>query len=422
MRMLTFAIPFLLATTLSGQLQVTIAVEPQSDLPGILPSLRVTVRNNGSVPAVVPDPVALWVTPATGDGFYAESGRYAESRTERLDREPEEQAITVAPGTSRDLTFWAAPWFAADKRLEVPGRYRLRLLLGSDLDDKNDPDVFHHPPRPARPAPMPSNEVTYAVLEPTGEDAVVWNRIRQTGSGCSQPLAAEIWHSHPTSRYAAYCVPEVPGTDYAAAIAYYKAAIEKKPNPPTVDRYQLRVAHFELGRMHDAISADSIDAAVAASDRARVILTALARDAASSSIRSQAAEKLLTYVWTREQMQHMIDVRKGIGPKEVIPSASCVETRANGKNFVWFGYTNETKHSITVPIGPENRFTPPPFDRSQPTVFPATIRQLAFAVAADTPHLTWHIQKRQFQVKVSEVAPCPANLHELWEQEKQWQQ
>ncbi len=118
----------------------------------------------------------------------------------------------------------------------------------------------------------------------------------------------------------------------------------------------------------------------------------------------------------------MIDVRKGIGPEEVIPVASCVETRSGGKKFVWFGYANETRKAITVPIGAENKFTPPPFNRSQPTVFPPTLRQLAFAVAADTPHLTWHIQKRQFQVKVSEVEPCPANLQELVAQKEEYQQ
>lgn len=419
MRVLIFAVTLLLATTLSGQLQVTIAVEPHSDLPGIIPSLRVAVRNNGSVPVDVPDPAALWVTPTTGDGFYAESGRYAESRTGRLEREPEEQVITVAPGTSRDLTFWHADWFRADKRLQVPGSYRLKLLVGSDLDDKNDPDVSHHPPRPTRPTPMSSNEVTYTVLEPTGEDAVVWNRM--AGNGCSPQLAEEIWQSHPTSRYAAYCVPEVQGVDYAAAIALYEAAIEKNPNSMTADSYRLRIAHSELGRMHRAMSADSIANAVAASDRARVILTALARDASVPDTRRAAAEKLRTYVWTREQIQHMIDVRKGIGPKEVIPVASCVETRAGGKKFVWFGYANETRHAITVPIGSENKFTPPPFDRSQPTIFPATIRQLAFAVEANAPHLTWHIQKRQYQVKVSEIDPCPANLEELREQEERYQ-
>ncbi len=416
------AVLLLIGTSLSGQLHVTIAVEPDSDLPGIVPSLRVTVRNNGATPADVPDRAALWVTPATGDGFYAESGRYDGSRTEWLERDPDQAVTTVAPGTSRDLTFWHAHWFRADKRLQVPGTYRLKLLVGSDLDDRNDPDLSHSPPLPPRPAAIPSNEVIYTVLEPTGEDAVVWNRIRETGSGCTQLLAAEMWQSHPTSRYAAFCVPDVQGVDYAAAIAQYEAAIAKSPHPPTADIYRLNVAHFELGRMHRAMDADSIATAVAASDRARVILAALARDASDPRTRREAAEKLRTYVWDREQIQHMIDVRKGIGPKEVIPVASCVETRAGGKKFVWFGYANETTNAITVPIGAENKFTPPPFDRSQPTIFPPSLRQLAFAVAADTPHLTWHILKRQYQVKVSEVAPCPANLQELREQEEAYQQ
>jgi hypothetical protein len=231
-------------------------------------------------------------------------------------------------------------------------------------------------------------------------------------------LAAEIWQSHPNSRYAAYCVPQVPGIDYEAAIANYEAAIDKNPNTPTAEAYRLIIAQHELWRMDRALSADSITTAIAASDRARVLLSPLARDASDPDTRREAAEKLRNDLLTREQMQHKIDVRKGVGPKEVIPLLSCLETRADGKKFVWFGFENETAHEIEVPIGAENKVTPPPFDRSQPTTFPPGYRNLAFAVAADTPHLTWHIQKRQFQVKVSEVAPCPANLQELREQEE----
>ncbi len=123
-------------------------------------------------------------------------------------------------------------------------------------------------------------------------------------NGCSPLLAAEIWQSHPTSRYAAYCVPEVNRVDYAAAIATYEAAIDKNPSPPTAEVYRLMVAQNEIWRMSDAITAESIANAVAASDRARVILTALARDASVPDTRRAAAEKLRAYVWTREQIQH----------------------------------------------------------------------------------------------------------------------
>lgn len=424
MRMFTSAVLFLLTVPAFGQLQIAIAIEPSSSLPGISPSVRVTARNSGSAPVEVPLEVALWVTPSTGDGFYAVSGSRSDARTLWLPRQPDEHPITVAPGTSRDLTMWAegeaAPtWFGVDRRLELPGTYRMKLIVGSDADDALSHAVRTSP----RSAPIVSNEVTYTVLDPTGEDAAAWSRIQKTKEGWRVLLAAEMWQSFPNSRYAAYCVPKpASAVDYATEIAYYEAAIEKKPNPPTVDIYRLHIADAELGRMERAIDTDLIATALSASDRARALLTVLARDASDPDVRRAAADKLRNYVLTREQIQHKIDVRKGTGPKEVIPSVSCRETRAGGKTYVWFGYANETRHPITVPIGAENKFTPPPFDRSQPTVFLATLRQLAFAVAADTPHLTWHIQKRQFQVKTTEVAPCPANIQELWEQEKAYQQ
>jgi hypothetical protein len=419
MRVLTFVVLFLLAAPAPGQLQITIAIEPASSLPGISPSVRVIARNNGSTPVEVPLEVALWVMPAAGDGFYAVSGGRTDARTLWLPRQPDEPPITVAPGASRDLTMWAqgnaAPtWFGDDRRLEVSGTYRLKLFVGSDVDDA----ISHSIRTAPRPAPIVSNEVTYTVLEPAGDDAAAWNLIQKAEDGWPLLLADEIWQSFPNSRYAAYCVPKpASAVDYAAEIANYEAAIEKKPNPPMVDAYRLRIAHCEIGLMHRAMTADSITSALAASDRARLLLTQLARDAIDPDTRREAAEKIRHYVRTREQIQHEIDVRKGVSPKEVIPLLSCLETRADGKKFVWFGFENETRNEIKVPIGAENKITPPPFDRSQPTTFPPGYRNLAFAVAVDTPHLTWHIQKRQFQVKVSEVAPCPANLQELREQE-----
>jgi len=423
MRVPTIAVLFFLVAPAFGQLQVTIAIEPGSGLPGISPSVRVTARNSGSTPVEVPMEVALWVTPPAGDGFYAVSGGRTDMRTLWLPREPDEQPVTVAPGVSRDLTLWAegnaAPtWFGVDRNLEVPGTYRLKLIVGSDADD-----AISHTVRTApRPAPIVSNEVTYTVLEPAGEDASAWSRIQEAKDGWRLLLATEMWQSFPSSRYAAYCVPKPAGADYAAEIANYEAAIEKRPNPPTIDAYRLNIALREIWQMSDAMSAGSITTALAASDRARVLLTALARDASDPDTRRVASEKLRNYVLTRDQIQHKIDVRKGVGPEEVIPLVSCLETRADGKKFVWFGYMNETRKAITVPIGAENKFTPPPFNRSQPTTFSPALRQLAFAVAADLPLLTWHIQKRQFQVKINDVAPCPANLQELREQEERFQQ
>jgi hypothetical protein len=68
---------------------------------------------------------------------------------------------------------------------------------------------------------------------------------------------------------------------------------------------------------------------------------------------------------------------------------------------------NRTPEDVTVAIGERNKFTPPPFDRGQLSVFPAGVRHFAFSVVTDQPELTWHIDKTNVHVKIRDAPVCP---------------
>jgi cysteine-rich repeat protein len=55
--------------------------------------------------------------------------------------------------------------------------------------------------------------------------------------------------------------------------------------------------------------------------------------------------------------------------QKVSPILECVRLENNGSYTAFFGYLNPNTVNVTIPIGPENKFTPPPQDRGQPTTF-----------------------------------------------------
>jgi hypothetical protein len=56
-------------------------------------------------------------------------------------------------------------------------------------------------------------------------------------------------------------------------------------------------------------------------------------------------------------------------PPAVHPLLDCVAPGGDGSAVAFFGYRNEGQEAAEIPIGPDNRFSPAPADRGQPTVF-----------------------------------------------------
>lgn len=400
-------------------IQLRLSVEPQSQLPTIEPSLRVEAVNNGSEPAELPSSVALQVTPpGERKPFVAYTGLRGNDRVTWF--VSDDAPIILAPGESRDVSFWAGPespvWFAADSRLLSPGTYRFQLVADANLDSELLEKVEHAVDQPGLSNPIVSSEATYVVETPKGEDAAVWELIKQLGNPMlwTEALGNRIWTEHPLSRYTAYCLKSPNAGDSAVSIEAYTAALGRQPSRSWADWYRLSIAEHELRRASSFVSAKDADAALAASDRAGAILRQLAREALPRYVRREAQRLAENRLWTREGIDRAIRIAKG-ELKEVQPFVVCVEKAdEDGKHVFWFGYENTARAQMTFPVGPENKFTPPPFDRGQSTVFSPSYVVLGARVVTDQPAITWHLHKYNVQASVGKTPPCPADLQERY--------
>lgn len=78
--------------------------------------------------------------------------------------------------------------------------------------------------------------------------------------------------------------------------------------------------------------------------------------------------------------------------KAVHPILECVLDDGEGGYRAYFGYKNDNDHPVTVPIGTDNRFSPAPQARGQPTEFQPGRARNAFRVDSDGSNLVWTLQ------------------------------
>ena len=99
--------------------------------------------------------------------------------------------------------------------------------------------------------------------------------------------------------------------------------------------------------------------------------------------------------------------------QNVVPLYRGWFTDADGRIHVAFEYLNRnSSETLDIPIGPDNRFTPGPADRGQPTHFLPGHRVGVFAVplpAGSTEEITWTLRIR------GETLSIPSNLGPLYE-------
>ncbi len=88
----------------------------------------------------------------------------------------------------------------------------------------------------------------------------------------------------------------------------------------------------------------------------------------------------------------------GTATLPVRPVLECVVMNGSQSYTAYFGYLNENAFSVTIPIGSQNRFTPAPENRGQPTVFAPGrtpfYPNAAFSVNFDGSNLVWTLQGR----------------------------
>jgi hypothetical protein len=73
----------------------------------------------------------------------------------------------------------------------------------------------------------------------------------------------------------------------------------------------------------------------------------------------------------------------------VLENGGCVVANANGTFTASFGYNNPNAFAVTIPVGNDNKFTPTPQDRGQPTNFLPGRQVAVFSVTFSGGNLVW---------------------------------
>ncbi len=98
------------------------------------------------------------------------------------------------------------------------------------------------------------------------------------------------------------------------------------------------------------------------------------------------------------------------GDDTLIPLLDCVVDNGDGTYTAHFGYSNSSSSAISLPVGPKNKFEPPPQNRGQPTVFQPGEHHDVFTVTFNGSKIKWMLKAdgdRRHQVDADANSGCP---------------
>ena len=84
-------------------------------------------------------------------------------------------------------------------------------------------------------------------------------------------------------------------------------------------------------------------------------------------------------------------VTAGVYRDAISPTMDCVSLNADGTYTAFFGYSNTNGVAVSLSIGKNNQFTPPPDGQGQPTTFEPGSQTAVFAVVSKGDALVWHL-------------------------------
>lgn len=300
------------AAPIAAAVSASLTVDPTHGLPGVAPSIHVVVTNESDHEITLPQKLLLRVVPGHGAPFMAEWGGGQEHPFSNA-RFPGDLPAKVAAHSSREIVFRSyaldrvAGWFY-DARLNVPGTYRLQLLMldsfsettVSRADALSIESVLH--------VSVMSTEAVLTIDTPTGADAELWRRLegiaKRHGASSWSPLywpdpgqrqfVRDAVEGHPESPYAAY-VMRAYGDSLSSEERVLKAEriLKAQPASPVREDLQLFIAQMEIRVAQHAASLSTPDVKRAGLyyDRARADFQALERTAGDPEIRQRSREE-----------------------------------------------------------------------------------------------------------------------------------
>jgi hypothetical protein len=79
--------------------------------------------------------------------------------------------------------------------------------------------------------------------------------------------------------------------------------------------------------------------------------------------------------------------------EDIIPELTCVATNPDGSFIAYFGYNNPNSYPVTIPVGNDNKITPPPDGQGQPTTFEPGRQTAVFGVTSPEHAVVWHLDR-----------------------------
>ena len=101
---------------------------------------------------------------------------------------------------------------------------------------------------------------------------------------------------------------------------------------------------------------------------------------------------ILSMTLTAPAFLRVSEANTGTHTAPVYPMLECVTAMADGSYSALFGYKNENKASVTIPVGSNNKFSPSPINRGQTSVFKPGRIVGAFRVSFNGSNLAWTLQ------------------------------
>lgn len=425
------------ASVASASLQITLRVGAPSTLPGLTPGIWLDVRNNGTGPAEIPRFAALQIRGDSGEEFIAEGDHFGPWDGD--ERAPGPYLLTplgfegrlpiLQPNETKTFLLHegrGAPWMC-DPRVEIPGTYRMRVIVDAGLTSLKLKDHSRVLDQEGLVSPLISNEVKLTVKEPEGNDAAVWNmRVKRNVGDCRWTfvgLQDQILEQYPRSAYAQFLYP----TDFRrkpkeVQIQHLERSIAVNVHHPMAERRRVELAHIHAVGALKSARGQQLQQGLTDLEKARELLLAVVKRRMNPGAQRAAVAELQSLAPSREEFIAYYN-RIHSSPR-IEAVLDCVQPSGTSQYDAWLYYHNSADENRQIPIGENNKFTPPPFDRGQPTVF-ARGTDWYFKVTSDGSDLMWHIDGTNLKIsakKLVDPPEFPDGEWEYWTEEKERQE
>ena len=300
-----------LADSRRSPLSATLLMEPSTTLPGIPVRVTLEIENKGETAATLPSRMSLRVVPTIGEPFIASTGGDADGSVMFHPRgenavQPRERRRFVFSNFGQESPVWFV-----DPRLNAPGTYRLDALL-SESPIRTDTPVVNADIESLTIGK--SNSALLTVVEPRGEDAVVWQRVGQLAherfgtatfsnaywTAIREQVAREVWRDHPRSAYAAYLIDSIVDTP-ARKIAIAEKLLGMRPQNADTIRFVIAALHARLAREAETERHRDLQEALRVAALAREEFVSLIAQTDDPSVQ-RAAQQELAQIGTADEI------------------------------------------------------------------------------------------------------------------------